>query len=329
MPLQLVVPDAPALSRAAQLLRAGELVAFPTETVYGLGADASNPAAVRRVFAAKGRPDDHPLIVHLADADQLSHWAMDVPGGARRLAVAFWPGPLTLVLPRAPHVNPAVTGGQDSVGLRVPAHPVALALLRAFSEQGGHGIAAPSANRFGQLSPTTARHVADDLGDAVAMILDGGPTQVGIESTIVDFTTGRPVLLRPGGLAVAAIERELGERLGAPDGTAPRASGTLASHYAPRTTAHLVAAHAVLPEIDLLTDRDETVAVLSRTIAKPGDFEGAWITAAEDADGYAQMLYAALRELDAARADALLIEDVPDEPEWLAVRDRLLRATHR
>ena len=329
MPARLVVPDATALARAAGLLLAGELVAFPTETVYGLGADAGQPAAVRRVFAAKGRPADHPLIVHLADAAQLSHWAVNVPAGARTLAAALWPGPLTLVLPRAPHVHDAVTGGQDSVGLRVPAHPVALALLRAFAAQGGHGIAAPSANRFGQLSPTTARHVADDLGDAVAMILDGGATRVGIESTIVDFTTERPALLRPGGLSVGAIEHALGTRLRAPDASAPRASGTLASHYAPRTAAHLVASHALLPELELLTDRDETVAVLARTLVQPEDFDGAWITAADDADGYAQMLYAALRELDAARADALLIEDVPDEPEWLAVRDRLLRATHR
>jgi L-threonylcarbamoyladenylate synthase len=329
MPVRLVVPDASALASAARALLAGELVAFPTETVYGLGADASQPEAVRRVFAVKGRPEDHPLIVHLADAVQLSNWAVEVPPAATRLAAAFWPGPLTLILRRAPHVNDAVTGGQDSVGLRVPAHPVAQALLRAFSDHGGHGIAAPSANRFGQLSPTTARHVADDLGDDVAMILDGGATRVGIESTIVDFTSGRPVLLRPGGLRVSAIEHELGMKLGVPDQRAPRASGTLASHYAPRTAAHLVASHVLLPEIDLLEDRDETVAVLARTVTMPDDFDGAWINAADDAEGYAQMLYAALRELDAARADALLIEDVPDEPEWLAVRDRLVRATHR
>ena len=329
MPVRLVVPDASALASAARALLAGELVAFPTETVYGLGADASQPAAVRRVFAVKGRPKDHPLIVHLADAVQLSNWAVEVPPAANRLAAAFWPGPLTLILRRAPHVDDAVTGGQDSVGLRVPAHPVAQALLRVFADQGGHGIAAPSANRFGQLSPTTARHVADDLGDDVAMILDGGATRVGIESTIVDFTSGRPLLLRPGGLRVSAIEHELGMKLGVPDQTAPRASGTLASHYAPRTAAHLVASHALLPELELLEDRDETVAVLARTVTMPDDFDGAWINAADDAEGYAQMLYAALRELDAARADALLIEDVPDEPEWLAVRDRLVRATHR
>lgn len=328
MPAEIVVPEQPALARAARCLAAGELVAFPTETVYGLGGDADNALAVRRIFAAKGRPADHPVIVHILGAAQLEHWAAEVPPLARRLAEQFWPGPLTLVLPRAAHVSDLVTGGQDSVGLRVPAHPVAQALLRAFAQLGGAGIAGPSANRFGHVSPTTARHVADDLGDDVAMILDGGATHVGIESTIVAFINGRATLLRPGGLPAATIERVLGCPLAMPDAAAPRTSGALASHYAPRTEAHLVSPHTLLAELTLLEERDETVAVLARTLEAPAGFAGAWITAADDADGYARMLYAALRELDAARADTLLIEEVPDTPAWLAVRDRLARATH-
>jgi L-threonylcarbamoyladenylate synthase len=321
------MPDPRTLAAAAQRLRRGELVAFPTETVYGLGADADNPDAVRRIYAAKGRPSGHPVIVHIADARELAHWARDVPPGAAALARAFWPGPLTLILARAPRVNDVVTGGQDSVGLRVPSHPVARELLAAFAAIGGHGIAAPSANRFGHVSATTAAHVAQDFGDAVSMILDGGATDVGIESTIVAFTGDVPTLLRPGGVDAAAIERVLGRSLAARDNDAPRASGTLASHYAPRTRAHLVPAHALAAEIAQHEGRDEEVAVLART-PKPADFDGRWYTAPEDSDDYARVLYAALRELDAARVDALLIEDVPHEAQWQAVRDRLTRATH-
>ena len=245
MSARIDAPSPAAIARAADRLRAGMLVAFPTETVYGLGADAGNPEAVRRIFAAKGRPADHPVIVHLHDAAQMADWARAVPEAAQKLAAAFWPGPLTLILPRASHVADVVTGGQDSVGLRVPSHPVARALLAAF----GGGIAAPSANRFGRISPTTAQHVADDLGDAVAMILDGGACAVGIESTIVAFTGDQPVLLRPGGIGVAALSRALGRPLARRRCGAPRASGTLASHYAPRTPATLVAADMLRAEI--------------------------------------------------------------------------------
>ena len=220
-------------------------MAFPTETVYGLGGDAGNPDAVRAIFAAKGRPADHPVIVHVADATQISHWARDVPSGAQRLADAFWPGPMTLILPRTAHAADVVTGGQDRVGLRVPSHPVARDLLRAFAAAGGTGIAAPSANRFGRISPTTAQHVAEDLGDRVALIVDGGACDVGIESTIVAFGDGAPMLLRPGGIAAADIARVLGESLRAPGTDAPRASGTLASHYAPRTPMRLAPASEV------------------------------------------------------------------------------------
>ncbi|HVJ74501.1 MAG TPA: L-threonylcarbamoyladenylate synthase [Casimicrobiaceae bacterium] len=317
------------VERAADTLAHGGLVAFPTETVYGLGADAANPVAVRAVFAAKGRPDDHPLIVHLPDASHLDAWTREVPQGARALARAFWPGPLTLILPRAARVNDAVTGGQDTVGLRVPAHPVAQALLAAFARRGGHGVAAPSANRYGHVSPTTAQHVADDLGERVALILDGGACTVGIESTIVAFDGEEALLMRPGGIDAGAIARVLGHAPRASGADAPRASGTHASHYAPRTAAFLVDAHAFATELARLSERDEVVAVLARTVTRPAGFDGPWIAAPPDVDGYARDLYANLRALDAERADAIVIEAPPAEPAWLAVHDRLTRATHR
>jgi L-threonylcarbamoyladenylate synthase len=324
---RIVAADDDAIERAAERLRSGDLVAFPTETVYGLGGDAENEGALRAIFAAKGRPSDHPLIVHLRDGSAIARWSSKVSDDATRLAQAFWPGPLTLILPRAPHVHPLVTGGQDSVGLRVPSHPVARRLLDAFARRGGDGIAAPSANRFGHVSPTRAEHVADDLGDRVSCILDGGASEVGIESTIVACLDA-PMLLRPGGIEAAAIERVLGRELLAREGSAPRASGTLASHYAPRTQAFLVDAAMLRPECDNLLARDEGVAVLARTIERPTGFEGTWLQAPREASRYAHDLYANLRALDDADADAIVIEAVPDAPEWLAVRDRLDRATH-
>ncbi|MEO8485630.1 MAG: L-threonylcarbamoyladenylate synthase [Betaproteobacteria bacterium] len=318
-----------AIERAADALARGELVAFPTETVYGLGADAANEAAVRAVFAVKGRPPDHPLIVHLPDATHLGAWAREAPDGALALARAFWPGALTLILPRSARASDAVTGGEDTVGLRVPAHPVARALLAAFARRGGHGVAAPSANRYGHVSPTTARHVADDLGDRVALILDGGPCDVGIESTIVAFEGDRAILMRPGGIGVDALARVLGHEPGAPSAGAPRASGTHASHYAPRAAAFLVDAHALATEAERLVERDEVVAVLARTVARPDEFDGVWIAAPRDAEGYARDLYANLRALDADGPDAILIEAPPSGAAWLAVRDRVERATHR
>jgi len=313
-----------AIGEAAALLRDGRLVAFPTETVYGLGADAANADAVRRIFVVKGRPADHPVIVHLANANAVAEWAREIPAAARALADAFWPGPLTLIVPRAAHVHGIVTEGQDSVGLRVPSHPVARALLAAF----GGGIAAPSANRFGHVSPTTAAHVAADLLDKPALILDGGACDVGIESTIVAFRGDVPLLLRPGAIALADLARVLGRVPLVAERDAPRASGTLASHYAPRTPASLLPPDVLRAELAQLVERDEAVAVLARMLTPPEDFDGAWIAAARDPAGYARDLYAHLRALDAADADALLIEDVPQEPAWLAVRDRLTRATH-
>ena len=322
-PPSIEAPTPAAIARAVSRLRAGELVAFPTETVYGLGADARVPEAVRRIFAAKGRPADHPVIVHLYDTSQLADWARAAPEGALKLAAAFWPGPLTLILPRAAHVADIVTGGQDSVGLRVPSHPVARALLSAF----GGGIAAPSANRFGRISPTTAQHVADDLGAVIPMILDGGACAVGIESTIVAFTGDEPVLVRPGALDLADLFRVLGRAPRARTAAAPRAPGTLASHYAPKTPAALVAPNALHAEIAQRGERDEVIAVLARTVTRPDDFVGTWIDAPASAAAYAHDLYKNLRALDAANADAILIEAVPHDDAWLAVLDRLTRAT--
>ena len=318
-----VSASAAAIAEAARLLSQGKLVAFPTETVYGLGADATNEEAVRRIFAVKGRPADHPVIVHIGDASQLRTWAGAVPSGAALLAQAFWPGPLTLVLPRARAVFDVVTGGQDSVGIRVPSHPVARALLSAF----GRGIAAPSANRFGHVSPTTAAHVAADLDDAPAMIVDGGSCDVGIESTIVGFRGDDAVLLRPGAIGVDELTRVLGHSPQAPDTAAPRVSGSRTSHYAPHTPASLLRADALRAELTQLLERDEAVAVLGRTIQRPDDFSGVWIAAPRDPADYARELYADLRALDAANADTILIESPPEDPPWLAVRDRLIRAT--
>jgi L-threonylcarbamoyladenylate synthase len=318
----IVAPTAEAIAKAAEYLRAGDLVAFPTETVYGLGADAAQPPAVHKLFAAKGRPADHPVIVHVPDASYVARWASVVPAGAQALAATFWPGPLTLVLPRSPLASDALTGGQDSVGLRVPSHPVARALLAAF----GGGIAAPSANRFGRISPTTAQHVADDLGGAPAMILDGGACPIGIESTIVAFVGEEPLVLRPGDIAPDALARVLGRVPRVADASALRAPGTLPTHYAPKTMAALVAPDALRAEIERLAERDEVIAVLARTVARPDDFTSLWLQAPPAPEAYAHDLYASLRRLDGANADVILIEAVPDEDAWLAVRDRLARA---
>jgi len=320
---RIVTADAEAIRRAAVALRGGALVAFPTETVYGLGADASSAAAVRRIFDAKDRPADHPVIVHVRDLAAARQWTSGMPRAAQMLAKKLWPGPLTLVLPRASHVHDVVTGGQDTVGLRVPSHRVAQALLAEFDG----GIAAPSANRFGHVSPTRAQHVEDDLGERVSMILDGGEADVGIESTIVAFRGEIPMLLRPGAIAVSALTQILGSPPEGASDDAPRASGTLASHYAPRTPASLVSRAGLRAELMQLMDRDEEVAVLARGAARPEDFDGLWIDAPPSLDAYAHDLYANLRRLDAANADAILIEDVPATAEWMAVRDRLGRAT--
>jgi L-threonylcarbamoyladenylate synthase len=304
------------IRKAAEILRAGGLVAFPTETVYGLGADASNEKAVARLYATKGRPSDHPVIVHFDAAERAFTWARDVPGAARKLAERFWPGPLTLILKRSALARDFVTGAQESVGLRVPSHPVAHALLEAF----GNGVAAPSANRFGLVSPTTAAHVREDLGDEADLVLEGGPSEVGIESTILDLSRGAPVVLRPGHILQAEIENLLGMRFSS---TSPdmRHPGGLERHYAPRTPARLLAPHELDKEIARLRER---VAVLA--FSRPDERVDYWLRMPREPQAYAHRLYAALRELDTAGCEMMLIETPPDTPEWAAVRDRLRRA---
>ena len=319
-------PLAARIDRAVDLLRAGELVAFPTETVYGLGADATNPSAVARIFAAKGRPADHPVIVHIPGAAYVERWARRVPAVAWELAEAFWPGQLTLILERQPQVGDVVTGGQDTVGLRVPGHPVALDLLRAFAADGGAGgLAAPSANRFGRISPTTAAHVREELGERVALILDGGPCPLGIESTIVDCSRGAPKLLRPGHVTPEQIEAVTGIVVGAPDATSPRVPGALESHYAPSTPVCLVDADSLGEVVRRRHDAGERVAVLARSVQPILAADG-WIAAAADGAAYAHDLYAALRRLDACGADIILVEAPPGGAEWAAIADRLRRA---
>jgi L-threonylcarbamoyladenylate synthase len=305
------------LRRATEILRRGGLVAFPTETVYGLGADASNVGAVARLYAVKRRPADHPVIVHFDTPERAFTWARDVPPAARTLAGRFWPGPLTLVLKRSARGQDFITGGQDSVGVRVPAHPVAHELLAAF----GGGVAAPSANRFGHVSPTTAAHVRADLGADVDLVLEGGPSEVGIESTIIDLSGGTPAILRPGKIGAREIEAVLGEAVGEKLGDVPRHSGGLERHYAPQTPARLVPAHELDREIARLKER---VAVLA--FSRPDERVECWLRMPRDAQAYAHKLYAALRELDTAGCESILIEAPPEAPEWAAVRDRLRRA---
>jgi L-threonylcarbamoyladenylate synthase len=321
------------IDEAAALLDAGELVAFPTETVYGLGGDAESPQAVARIYAAKGRPHTHPVIVHLAPHGDPQYWVERLPADAQKLIDAFWPGPLTLILKRAAHIPAAVSGGQDSVGLRCPSHPVAQALLAAFSaRRGGHGgVAAPSANRFGHVSPTTAQHVRDEFGSAVH-VLDGGPSEVGIESTILDLSRGFPALLRPGRITPREIADVLGVAPRLPDGsdaTAPRASGTLKAHYAPRTPLVLLPFGALEPMLAAARDTGTHVALVARASRA-----GAWaeapgvhfVAAPEDPHVYARELYGLLRTLDRAGLARILIEKLPDTPEWIALNDRLGRA---
>ena len=305
-----------ALQAAVAALVAGELVAIPTETVYGLGADAANPAAVAKIFALKGRPADHPLIVHLAEGARLDDWAIAIPEAARKLVARFWPGPLTLILKKSARVPDIVTGGQDSVGLRCPSHPLALQLLEAFAKAGSGVIAAPSANKFGHVSPTTAEHVRSEFGPDL-MVLDGGPCSVGIESTILDLSRGVPVLLRPGAITREQIAGVIGEMPRDPDAAAPRASGTLESHYAPRTPLRIVDE----------ADPTPVSAVLARRPPPAGIVAADWIAAPVDASGYAHELYANLRALDASGAVEILVEKTPAASEWDGVNDRLARAS--
>jgi len=307
----------PEIRRAAEILKRGGLVAFPTETVYGLGADASNPAAMTRLYAVKRRPADHPVIVHFGSSEEALAWARQVPTAAKKLAERYWPGPLTLILKRCALAKDFVTGGQDTVGLRVPSHPVAQDLLKEFRG----GIAAPSANRFGLVSPTTAAHVREDLGKDVDLVLEGGPSEVGIESTILDLSGTSPVLLRPGHVSRKELEAVLDAPVAEETLSPPRHPGSLERHYAPRTPARLVPTHALDKEISKLNER---VAVLA--FSRPDERVDYWLRMPREPQAYAQRLYAALRELDTAGCERILVEAPPESAEWSAVRDRLKRA---
>lgn len=307
------------LAEALAALRGGEVIGLPTETVYGLAADAANAEAVKKIFALKGRPADHPLIVHIASSDALPQWARVVPEAAWKLAQAFWPGPLTMILRKQASVPDVVTGGQDTVGLRCPAHPIALQLLREFAG----GLAAPSANRFGRISPTTAAHVRDEFGAGVPIVLDGGDCEVGIESTIVDLSGDAPRILRPGMISQAQIETVIGAVAVGGDHASPRASGTLDAHYAPRTPMLMLARTALLAEAQQQRALGKRVAVLMFD-ALVDDNEG--IVLPGHPDAVAHGLYAALRTLDAMAANILLVERPPEGIAWLAVNDRLRRA---
>lgn len=322
------------IALAARELEAGRLVAFPTETVYGLGADAENPEAVARIYAAKGRPANHPVIVHLAPEADLSYWVKHMPEQAQALIQAFWPGPLTLILARAEHIPDAVSGGQDSIGVRCPSHPVAQALLRSF-KSGKGGIAAPSANKFGHVSPTTAQHVINEFeqetkrGGLIAAVLDGGQSEVGIESTILDLTrlaTHGPVLLRPGHISASQLAAVLGVMPLAADVAAPRASGTLDAHYAPNTPVVLVATEELSACVQNLLAAGKRVAVMANNKLISAQVLAAFLHMPADAAHYAHDLYAALRELDQAGADVILVQALPLDKAWQGVNDRLQRA---
>lgn len=305
------------LARAARALRAGHLVAFPTETVFGLGADASNPDAVARIFATKGRPADHPLIVHVSSADLLAELAAEIPPYAHALAAAFWPGPLTLILERSAAVSDAVTGGQPTVGVRVPSHPVAVELLREFESLGGRGVAAPSANRFGRVSPTTAAAVRAELGALMNpddLILEGAPSDVGIESTIVDCTGAAPVVLRPGSITDDMIVAATGLALGERDRSI-RVSGSLPAHYAPTATVVRDVAPHPGDGFIALAEHDTPEGVVR--LAAPGS-----------AEGFARELYAALRAADEAGLARVVVTSPPGPGIAVAIRDRLRRASH-
>lgn len=317
--------DPAVIERAATALAQGELVAIPTETVYGLGARADDDAAVSQIFEAKGRPADHPLIVHVADADGARAFAAAVPPVAVRLVATFWPGPLTIIVPRAAGVATAAAGGQGSIGLRCPSHPVARALLAAARAAGVPGVAAPSANRFGRLSPTLASHVAAEFDESL-MVLDGGPCDLGIESSIVDCTRKHPVLLRPGVLTRAQIEAAAGEPLLDRDEAAPRAPGTLEAHYAPRAPLRLMTASQMKNALQLLAGAPLRLAVYSRFMPSgvaPGIHHRVMPERAADA---AHELFSVLRAFDDEGAKLIWVEEPPATPEWEGVRDRLRRA---
>ncbi|HEY2681920.1 MAG TPA: L-threonylcarbamoyladenylate synthase [Steroidobacteraceae bacterium] len=309
------------IENAVEALRAGDLVVFPTETVYGLGANASNPAAVRKIFEVKGRPADHPVIVHLDDPRYLHRWVSKLPPVAETLAAKFWPGPLTLILPKADSVNDIVTGGQDSIGIRVPSHPMAQQLLNAF----GGGIAAPSANRFGRLSPTKPEHVRDELGEAVSVILDGGDSPIGLESTIVSCLNNEARLLRPGFITKSQLEKEIGAL--AVGGSVPRAPGDRALHYAPSTPLEIVPSDDLEKRAGEILAREEKVAVLAMRPPLHTQRHMTWINAGKKPETYAHNLYNHLRTLDRTGCVRIFVQSLPQDERWAAILDRLQRAS--
>lgn len=317
--MKLTQADAELLSNAVQALKRGEVIGLPTETVYGLAADAMNISAVHKIFALKGRPADHPLIVHIADSAQLPKWAINIPEEAYVLAQHFWPGPLTMILRKHADVPGEVTGGQDTVGLRCPAHPLALTLLRQLNG----GVAAPSANRFGRISPTTAQHVRDEFGAAVPIVLDGGECEVGIESTIIDLSSQQPRLLRPGMISQNEIEAVIGPIGLTANRESPRVSGSLAAHYAPRTPMQMFSRIALIEEYERKTALGLNCEALCLDTLPRGT---RGLSLNKEYHAYAHGLYAAMRELDSRNADLLLIEQTPQTSDWLAVNDRLNRA---
>jgi L-threonylcarbamoyladenylate synthase len=329
------VPSSLQITQAAQILEQGGLVAFPTETVYGLGADAESPAAIAMIYATKGRPANHPVIVHLSPEADLHYWVKQLPHEAEKLITAFWPGPLTLILKRANHIPDIVSGGQDSIGLRCPSHLVAQALLRAF-KNGQGGIAAPSANKFGRVSPTTAQHVRDEFPDElkagqISMVLEGGQSQVGIESTILDLsrlTTHGPVLLRPGHISIDQLTAALGTTPTTPtdDATTPRASGTLEAHYAPHTPVVLVPSQKLQSVLHRLQAAYKKVALLH--YRPPTNAAIISICLSCHANQYAHELYNSLRKLDNQHADVIIVEMPPTTSEWQGINDRLRRAAY-
>ncbi len=329
---------AASITQAAQALKRGDLLGLPTETVYGLAADAGNDAAVDKIFQAKGRPSNHPLIVHVASVQGAQRFASEIPAFAQQLMAAFWPGPLTLILPRQADQAAVAAGGQNSVGLRCPSHPVAQAVLRAAEAMGVMGVAAPSANLFGRVSPTTAAHVASEFGDGL-LILDGGACEVGIESTIIDCTRGEPVLLRPGVLTPAQLEAACGVPVVvpiAPEADAPRASGTLASHYAPRAQVRLMHMTEIQQALQTLAgaaslEPKATLGValwtrstaLAKTAFPPGVRH---VNMPSDPGECAHALFAQLRAFDDTGVGEIWVEQLPDLPAWAGVLDRLTRA---
>jgi L-threonylcarbamoyladenylate synthase len=313
------------IDAAVQALRDGDLVAFPTETVYGLGANAQNPAAVRRIFEAKGRPLSHPVIVHLDSPKFLHRWVSEVPAAAARLAERFWPGPMTLVMPRAANVHDIVTGGQDTVAIRVPSHPMAQQLLTAF----GGGIAAPSANRYGRLSPTRAEHVRDELGDAVRMVLDGGESQIGLESTIVACEGDKVRLLRPGAVTASQLREVAPDLIVGADAFSARVPGSLPSHYAPTTPMSVVPSGEIDAQAAAASSGGTRIAVLAQRLPLKSHAYVTWVNAGRRPEQYAHDLYANLRALDTAGCQQILVQDVPGGERWDAARDRLLRAATR